>query len=106
MISLTFRPILRVRCKATSVEIGIGYPSIPNAEDSSTIERYYQDLPIDSDTYFENVVQARQHAHRKIWTTVGFYRQKGQWNTSPSEITPSFEREANQVRDVKKIEHD
>ncbi|KAJ6500490.1 hypothetical protein C8R45DRAFT_70983 [Mycena sanguinolenta] len=83
--------------KADAIRVKVGYPISPDTRDPASILRYYRDVNVDEDTYFENVLSAAASDSFKSWLQLGRRRNFDQWEMWPSMVNAYFNPPANEI---------
>ncbi|KAM0789178.1 hypothetical protein ACM66B_000026 [Microbotryomycetes sp. NB124-2] len=84
--------------KASAITHKIGYPTVPNTEDPSSLERWYSlNLPIRLEDYLGNVLRSRIAEQKRNWAQVGRAQDKGRWEMIPPEVNAYYSPPANEI---------
>jgi endothelin-converting enzyme len=57
--------LIAIQPQATAIRVKVGYPLSPNTRDPASILQYYQDVDVNNDAYFENILSAAYAQLRK-----------------------------------------
>ncbi|KAJ7359289.1 hypothetical protein DFH08DRAFT_686473, partial [Mycena albidolilacea] len=82
--------------KATAIRVKVGYPLSPNTRDPASILQYYQDVDVNNDTYFENILSAAAGASSKTWSKLGQHRNPQTWEMWPSVVNAYYSPSSNE----------
>ncbi|KAF8636703.1 hypothetical protein AX17_003507 [Amanita inopinata Kibby_2008] len=83
--------------KATAIRIKVGYPLSPDTKDAGAIAQYYQQVNIDENDFFENVLQTVMSSQSKKWRSLGGMRDLEKWEMYPSMVNAYFNPPANEI---------
>ncbi|KAK4057153.1 hypothetical protein OIO90_001648 [Microbotryomycetes sp. JL221] len=83
--------------KASAITHKIGYPTVPDTMDPSSLERWYSlNLPIDVNDYLGNVLRSRVAEQKRSWSQIGRMRDE-RWEMIPSEVNAYYSPPANEI---------
>uniref|UniRef100_A0A6P8IC68 Membrane metallo-endopeptidase-like 1 n=1 Tax=Actinia tenebrosa TaxID=6105 RepID=A0A6P8IC68_ACTTE len=85
----------KAKTKAQSLQEVIGYPDF--ILNSTALDLVFDDVVIDSWTYFENVWSLKKFWVQKNYELIGKERDNDQWNMSPIEINAQYEDSFNRM---------
>ncbi|KAG6820570.1 hypothetical protein H0H93_015090 [Arthromyces matolae] len=83
--------------KADSLRVKVGYPSSPDTEDASSINRYYSQVKVDKFNFFDNVLSAMKSDQFRRWQQLGKRRNLDAWDMFPSTVNAYFNPPANEI---------
>ncbi|KAJ7261339.1 hypothetical protein B0H12DRAFT_1106346 [Mycena haematopus] len=83
--------------KADAIRVKVGYPISPDTRDPASILRYYRDVKVDEDTYFDNILSAAASDSFKTWLKLGQRRNLNEWEMWPSMVNAYFNPPSNEI---------
>ncbi|KAK7023952.1 Endothelin-converting enzyme 1 [Favolaschia claudopus] len=83
--------------KADAIRVKVGYPVSPDTRDPASILRYYKDVKVNEDTYFENILFSRGSDSYKMWQKLGKRRNLDEWEMWPSMVNAYFNPPSNVI---------
>ncbi|KAJ7871420.1 hypothetical protein B0H14DRAFT_2724026 [Mycena olivaceomarginata] len=83
--------------KADAIRVKVGYPISPDTRDPASILRYYRDVTVKEDSYFENILSATASASFKTWLKLGARRNLNEWEMWPSMVNAYFNPPSNEA---------
>ncbi|KAJ5132423.1 Peptidase M13 neprilysin [Penicillium atrosanguineum] len=76
----------------------IGYPTkSPNLMDPADIEKYYRDLAVSEDTYFENEVAVNKFDLENEWSKLGKPTDRDEWDMSAPTVNAYYNPPGNEI---------
>ncbi|KAJ7684669.1 hypothetical protein DFH06DRAFT_1156294 [Mycena polygramma] len=83
--------------KADAIRVKVGYPISPDTRDPASILRYYSNVKVDEDTYFDNLLFAAGSDSFKAWAKLGAQRNLNEWEMWPSMVNAYFNPPVNEI---------
>ncbi|KAJ6488601.1 Metalloprotease [Mycena vitilis] len=83
--------------KADAIRVKVGYPISPDTRDPASILRYYSNVKVDEDTYFDNLLFAAGSDSFKAWSKLGAQRNLNEWEMWPSMVNAYFNPPVNEI---------
>lgn len=76
----------------------IGYPTkSPNVMDPSDVTKYYQDLKVSNETFFENQLAMLEFDMRREWSKLGKPTDRNEWGMSASTVNAYYSPPGNEI---------
>ncbi|KAF8654168.1 hypothetical protein AX16_003697 [Volvariella volvacea WC 439] len=83
--------------KADNIRVKVGYPLSPDTKNPESILRYYSNVKVDKNTFFDNMISAAASAQSKKWLQLGKTRNPNTWEMFPSTVNAYFNPPANEI---------
>ncbi|KAL0947409.1 hypothetical protein HGRIS_013522 [Hohenbuehelia grisea] len=83
--------------KADAIRVKVGFPISPDTRDARSIARYYANVKIDEDNFFDNILNATVSEEIKKWARLGRMRDPETWEMFPSTVNAYFNPPANEI---------
>ncbi|KAJ7470279.1 hypothetical protein FB451DRAFT_1176346 [Mycena latifolia] len=83
--------------KADAIRVKVGYPISPDTRDPASILRYYSNVKVDEDNYFDNILSAVASDQFKTWLKLGQRRNDDEWEMWPSMVNAYFNPPSNEI---------
>lgn len=84
--------------KVENIVQKIGYPTkSPNVLDPEDVKRYYRDLEVSNDTFFENEVAVARFSLRDEWSKLGKPTNRDEWDMSASTVNAYYNPPGNEI---------
>ncbi|KAL4931202.1 M13 family metallopeptidase [Aspergillus undulatus] len=76
----------------------IGYPTkSPDVMDPADVEKYYQDLPISNDSFFENAVAVARFVNHNNWLKLGKPTDRNEWEMTVPTVNAYYNPPGNEI---------
>jgi len=84
--------------KVENIVQKIGYPTkSPNVTDPEDVKKYYQDLDVSEDSFFENEVAARRFELRNEWAKLGKPTNRDEWDMTAPTVNAYYNPPGNEI---------
>lgn len=84
--------------KVENIVQKIGYPTkSPNVMDPNEVQRYYQDLHVSNETFFENELSAARFSLRFDWAQLGKPTDRDRWDMTTPTVNAYYNPPGNEI---------
>jgi endothelin-converting enzyme len=83
--------------KADALRVKVGYPLSPDTQDAGSIAWYYDNVRINEDKFFENMLSASTSDVYKMWAKLGHGRDLEEWEMYPSMVNAYYNPPGNEI---------